>query len=145
MPISRVPILYVRVDLCLLIGSLFCLACKGFARKYNLGVHIRTHDKGAPKLFGCWVCHRGFDRKHDRARHLKNIHKIPKSSLSAPSAFSRRFDITPDLPQAQYRTTAVGGEEQLPAMLLPHPGSFSDAGLEDLTAHWGHATWLQGV
>jgi hypothetical protein len=89
----------------------------------------------------CNTCGRPFTRKHDLHRHCETIHKNRMSS-SASSASSRRFDLRPDLPQ--YRTTTVSGDEQLASSSL-HPGLFSDGGMEDLTARWEYATWLQGA
>ena len=63
-------------------------------------------------------------------------------SLASKRVSSRRFDLKPDLPQ--YRTTTVSGDERLASSSL-HPGLFSDGGMEDLTARWKYATWLQGA
>jgi hypothetical protein len=59
---------------------------------------------------------------------------------------SRRFDGRPDL--SQYRNTTVSGDEQLTSPVSSlHPGTISATGpqVEDLTACWDDATWLQGV
>lgn len=46
-----------------------------FARKYNLDQHIKTHDSGRDRAFGCQFCNRQFSRKHDLQRHAESVHK----------------------------------------------------------------------
>ncbi|KAI7857634.1 hypothetical protein BDC45DRAFT_405545, partial [Circinella umbellata] len=52
-----------------------CDICKlKFSRRYNLGTHVKTHDKDRQKEYMCSVCPKGFDRKHDRDRHVATVH-----------------------------------------------------------------------
>ena len=41
--------------------------------------HIRTHDKNRIKEFTCFQCQKGFDRRHDRDRHLATVHRLERS------------------------------------------------------------------
>lgn len=109
-----------------------CAFCS--ARKHNLKTHIETHYKEASKKFECSTCGRRFSRKHDLSRHSDAIHGNRMSSR-------RRFDLRGD--PLLYRTTTVSGDGQLTSPL--QPGASSATGLEDLTARWEYATWLQGA
>jgi hypothetical protein len=64
-------------------------------------------------------------------------------SSSAYSVSNRRFERRSDLPQAQYHTTTVSGDERLTSS--HHPGSFPATGVEGLMVCWEDATWLQGA
>ncbi|CAO3592429.1 unnamed protein product [Absidia cylindrospora] len=53
-----------------------CPICRRkFSRRYNLNTHIRTHNINRIKEFECGVCGFGFDRKHDRDRHMISVHR----------------------------------------------------------------------
>ncbi|KAI9312333.1 hypothetical protein BX666DRAFT_1820926, partial [Dichotomocladium elegans] len=45
-----------------------------FNRRYNLGTHIKTHNKDRIKAYACNICTKGFDRRHDRERHIATVH-----------------------------------------------------------------------
>ncbi|KAI9282765.1 hypothetical protein BY458DRAFT_411376, partial [Sporodiniella umbellata] len=52
-----------------------CPVCSAtFDRRYNLGTHIKTHDKNRKKAFECSLCTKTFDRKHDLSRHISTVH-----------------------------------------------------------------------
>ncbi|KAI7890743.1 uncharacterized protein EV154DRAFT_564013 [Mucor mucedo] len=44
-------------------------------RKYNLETHMVLHNPNRKKKYQCTNCGRGFDRKADVKRHIKNVHK----------------------------------------------------------------------
>lgn len=53
-----------------------CPTChRQFNRRYNLGTHMKTHDKHRYRPFGCPECPKRFDRKHDRKRHIQTVHR----------------------------------------------------------------------
>ncbi|GAA5816297.1 hypothetical protein MFLAVUS_009823 [Mucor flavus] len=60
-------------------------------RKYNLTTHIKTHDKKRVKEFTCSQCQKGFDRRHDRNRHLATVHRLERAHVCnhCPAHFSR--------------------------------------------------------
>ncbi|KAI8386830.1 hypothetical protein BD560DRAFT_382923 [Blakeslea trispora] len=70
-----------------------CEQCNAtFNRRYNLGTHIKTHDKNRVKDFACKLCQKPFDRKHDLSRHVATVHngeRAHKCSLCT-STFSRK-------------------------------------------------------
>ncbi|KAI7885389.1 hypothetical protein K492DRAFT_171895 [Lichtheimia hyalospora FSU 10163] len=56
-----------------------CPTChRQFNRRYNLGTHIKTHDKKRHRPFPCSECPKRFDRKHDRKRHVQTVHRGEK-------------------------------------------------------------------
>ncbi|KAI9476385.1 MAG: hypothetical protein EXX96DRAFT_527640 [Benjaminiella poitrasii] len=61
-------------------------------RRYNLMTHIKTHDKARLKEFGCTICEKRFDRRHDRDRHLATVHRGERSFVCSDckTHFSRR-------------------------------------------------------
>ncbi|KAI8975473.1 hypothetical protein BDF20DRAFT_914398 [Mycotypha africana] len=61
-------------------------------RRYNLNTHIKTHDKNRTKDFPCPQCHKAFDRRHDRDRHLATVHRGERSfsCKHCKNHFSRR-------------------------------------------------------
>ncbi|KAL9556811.1 hypothetical protein MBANPS3_001709 [Mucor bainieri] len=63
-----------------------------FNRRYNLGTHIKTHDKNRRKDFPCHLCQKFFDRKHDLTRHISTVHNGERAYACAecPSTFSRK-------------------------------------------------------
>jgi hypothetical protein len=63
-----------------------------FNRRYNLGTHIKTHDKNRSKDFACHLCKKPFDRKHDLTRHIATVHNHERaySCKECSSAFSRK-------------------------------------------------------
>lgn len=70
-----------------------CPICKSrFSRRYNLGTHMKTHDKNRQKEFICSTCHKGFDRKHDRERHIATVHRGERqfACLDCTQSFSRK-------------------------------------------------------
>ncbi|KAI8370868.1 hypothetical protein EDC96DRAFT_502639 [Choanephora cucurbitarum] len=70
-----------------------CDQCNAtFNRRYNLGTHIKTHDKNRVKDFACTLCQKPFDRKHDLSRHVATVHngeRAHKCSVCT-STFSRK-------------------------------------------------------
>ncbi|KAI8387026.1 hypothetical protein BD560DRAFT_486572 [Blakeslea trispora] len=71
----------------------YCHLCDHVSkRRYNLGTHIKTHDKSRVKEFGCPQCNKAFDRRHDRDRHLATVHRGERSYACSHCAthFSRR-------------------------------------------------------
>lgn len=62
------------------------------SRSYNLTTHIKTHDRDRVKEFGCSLCKKRFDRRHDRERHLASVHRNERSFTCQHCAvsFSRR-------------------------------------------------------
>lgn len=60
-------------------------------RKYNLTTHIKTHDRNRVKEFLCSQCQKGFDRRHDRNRHLATVHRLERAHVCnhCPAHFSR--------------------------------------------------------
>ncbi|KAI8365499.1 hypothetical protein EDC96DRAFT_443512 [Choanephora cucurbitarum] len=71
----------------------YCHLCDHVSkRRYNLGTHIKTHDKSRVKEFGCPQCPKAFDRRHDRDRHLATVHRGERSYACSHCAthFSRR-------------------------------------------------------
>ncbi|KAF7723633.1 hypothetical protein EC973_001775 [Apophysomyces ossiformis] len=74
-----------------------CPVCKSkFSRRYNLGTHVKTHDKNRQKSFSCYLCPKAFDRKHDCDRHISTVHHGERSFSCAecPSTFSRKDALT---------------------------------------------------
>lgn len=70
-----------------------CTVCqRGFSRRYNLGTHIKTHNKNRSKPFGCHLCTKSFDRKHDCERHVSTVHMGERLFTCKPCnvSFSRR-------------------------------------------------------
>lgn len=70
-----------------------CDVCqRGFTRRYNLGTHVKTHDKNRIKPFACSLCPKTFDRKHDCERHISTVHMGERLFTCAPCnvSFSRR-------------------------------------------------------
>ncbi|CAO3593504.1 unnamed protein product [Absidia cylindrospora] len=70
-----------------------CPVCdRGFNRRYNLGTHIKTHNKDRLKPFACDLCPKSFDRKHDCERHVSTVHRGERLFTCHPCAvsFSRR-------------------------------------------------------
>ncbi|CAO3646258.1 unnamed protein product [Cunninghamella blakesleeana] len=70
-----------------------CDIChRGFSRRYNLGTHIKTHDKNRVKPFACYLCPKSFDRKHDCERHISTVHMGERLFTCTPCniSFSRR-------------------------------------------------------
>ncbi|KAI9303442.1 hypothetical protein BJ944DRAFT_137936, partial [Cunninghamella echinulata] len=65
---------------------------RGFTRRYNLGTHVKTHDKNRVKPFACSLCPKTFDRKHDCERHISTVHMGERLFTCAPCnvSFSRR-------------------------------------------------------
>ncbi|CEP07506.1 hypothetical protein [Parasitella parasitica] len=63
-----------------------------FNRRYNLGTHIKTHDKNRRKDFSCHLCQKFFDRKHDLTRHISTVHNGERAyaCIECPSTFSRK-------------------------------------------------------
>lgn len=63
-----------------------------FNRRYNLGTHIKTHDKNRSKDFSCHLCMKPFDRKHDLTRHIATVHNGERaySCTQCTSTFSRK-------------------------------------------------------
>ncbi|KAF1802093.1 hypothetical protein V8B55DRAFT_1476929 [Mucor lusitanicus] len=63
-----------------------------FNRRYNLGTHIKTHDKNRRKDFPCHLCQKFFDRKHDLTRHISTVHNGERAYACSecPSTFSRK-------------------------------------------------------
>ncbi|KAI7867138.1 hypothetical protein BDF14DRAFT_1688831, partial [Spinellus fusiger] len=63
-----------------------------FSRRYNLGTHIKTHSKDRQKDFTCFICTKGFDRKHDCDRHIATVHLGERSyaCTHCTSSFSRK-------------------------------------------------------
>ncbi|KAI8364776.1 uncharacterized protein BYT42DRAFT_472977, partial [Radiomyces spectabilis] len=52
-----------------------CPVCLNrFSRRYNLGTHIKTHDRNRMKQYACHICSKSFDRKHDCERHISTVH-----------------------------------------------------------------------
>ncbi|GAA5804131.1 hypothetical protein HPULCUR_009617 [Helicostylum pulchrum] len=60
-------------------------------RKYNLTTHMKTHDNNRVKEFICSQCQKGFDRRHDRNRHLATVHRLERAHVCnhCPAHFSR--------------------------------------------------------
>lgn len=53
-----------------------CSTChRQFNRRYNLGTHMKTHDKNRHRPYACPECPKRFDRKHDRKRHIQTVHR----------------------------------------------------------------------
>ncbi|KAI8146936.1 hypothetical protein BJV82DRAFT_597100 [Fennellomyces sp. T-0311] len=74
-----------------------CTICSAkFNRRYNLGTHIKTHDKNRTKEYACNVCPKSFDRKHDRDRHIATVHNGERSYACSrcPASFSRKDALT---------------------------------------------------
>lgn len=46
-----------------------------FTRRYNMKTHLIVHDDVKVKDFICSICTKGFTRKHDLTRHIKNRHE----------------------------------------------------------------------
>lgn len=70
-----------------------CPQCSAtFDRRYNLGTHIKTHDKNRKKDFECRLCAKTFDRKHDLTRHVSTVHNGERAFTceSCSSTFSRK-------------------------------------------------------
>ncbi|KAI8342070.1 hypothetical protein BC941DRAFT_415283 [Chlamydoabsidia padenii] len=70
-----------------------CPICRRkFSRRYNLNTHIRTHNANRIKEFNCDHCGAGFDRKHDRERHISSVHLGNRSysCTGCDATFSRR-------------------------------------------------------
>ncbi|ORX45082.1 hypothetical protein DM01DRAFT_1340165 [Hesseltinella vesiculosa] len=70
-----------------------CPLCdRTFRRRYNLGTHIRTHNKERLRPYPCDMCPKTFDRKHDCARHISTVHMGERAFRCGPCkvAFSRR-------------------------------------------------------
>ncbi|KAI7903499.1 uncharacterized protein BX663DRAFT_506677 [Cokeromyces recurvatus] len=70
-----------------------CHICQAmFNRRYNLGTHIKTHDKNRNKEFTCSICQKSFDRKHDMTRHVATVHKGERAFRCkyCTSSFSRK-------------------------------------------------------
>lgn len=63
-----------------------------FNRRYNLGTHIKTHDKNRSKDYACHLCLKPFDRKHDLTRHIATVHNGERaySCTECTSTFSRK-------------------------------------------------------
>jgi uncharacterized C2H2 Zn-finger protein len=63
-----------------------------FNRRYNLGTHIKTHDKNRSKDFACHLCLKPFDRKHDLTRHVATVHNGERAynCNTCTSTFSRK-------------------------------------------------------
>ncbi|CAO3614088.1 unnamed protein product [Mucor hiemalis] len=63
-----------------------------FNRRYNLGTHIKTHDKNRSKDYSCHLCMKPFDRKHDLTRHIATVHNGERaySCTECTSTFSRK-------------------------------------------------------
>ncbi|KAI8992602.1 hypothetical protein BDB01DRAFT_778998 [Pilobolus umbonatus] len=61
-------------------------------RRYNLTTHMKTHDRNRIKEFACSQCHKCFDRRHDRDRHLATVHRGERSYVCTHCSthFSRR-------------------------------------------------------
>lgn len=70
-----------------------CEICHAtFNRRYNLGTHIKTHDKNRRKDFPCRLCQKFFDRKHDLTRHVSTVHNGERAYAcgECSSTFSRK-------------------------------------------------------
>lgn len=70
-----------------------CSVCNAtFNRRFNLGTHIKTHDKNRKKDFACNLCIKTFDRKHDLTRHVATVHNGERafSCSECTSTFSRK-------------------------------------------------------
>ncbi|KAI7875917.1 hypothetical protein K492DRAFT_172970 [Lichtheimia hyalospora FSU 10163] len=79
-----------------------CPICKTcFNRRYNLGTHIKTHDKNRKKEFECTLCPKSFDRRHDRDRHIATVHLGERSYACGrcQAAFSRKDALTRHIDQ----------------------------------------------
>ncbi|KAI8988138.1 hypothetical protein BDF20DRAFT_790357, partial [Mycotypha africana] len=63
-----------------------------FSRRYNLGTHVKTHNKNRAKSFSCHLCDKTFDRKHDLSRHISTVHNGERAFACAEcsSTFSRK-------------------------------------------------------
>jgi hypothetical protein len=63
-----------------------------FNRRYNLGTHVKTHDKNRNKDFECHLCKKPFDRKHDLTRHIATVHNHERAygCKQCSSTFSRK-------------------------------------------------------
>lgn len=63
-----------------------------FNRRYNLGTHVKTHDKNRRKDFPCHLCQKFFDRKHDLTRHISTVHNGERAYAcnECTSTFSRK-------------------------------------------------------
>ncbi|KAI8071654.1 hypothetical protein BC940DRAFT_293369 [Gongronella butleri] len=74
-------------------GQYLCPLCnRTFRRRYNLGTHLRTHNRERVKPYPCNMCNKAFDRKHDCERHISTVHMGERLFRCAPckAAFSRR-------------------------------------------------------
>ncbi|KAG0170235.1 hypothetical protein DFQ28_005047 [Apophysomyces sp. BC1034] len=74
-----------------------CPVCQSkFSRRYNLGTHIKTHDKQRQKNHSCYLCNKAFDRKHDCDRHISTVHHGERSFScnECSSTFSRKDALT---------------------------------------------------
>jgi uncharacterized Zn-finger protein len=60
--------------------SFSCDQCNAkFTRKYNLNIHMRSHNAPNQKQFACSSCGKEFARLGDRTRHQSTFHSAPKS------------------------------------------------------------------
>lgn len=71
-----------------------CEICHAkFSRRYNLGTHVKTHNKNRSKDFACTTCNKSFDRKHDLTRHVSTVHNGERAfGCSDCSSFFSRKD-----------------------------------------------------
>ncbi|SAM08695.1 hypothetical protein [Absidia glauca] len=70
-----------------------CHICdRSFNRRFNLGTHIKTHNKDRKKPFACHLCSKSFDRKHDCERHVSTVHMGERlfTCEACQVSFSRR-------------------------------------------------------
>lgn len=67
-----------------------CNVCgRVFSRRFNLNVHMQTHDPDRARPFKCEECGAAFPRMQDLERH-QSIHAEPEYSCSCGKSFVRR-------------------------------------------------------
>lgn len=101
-----------------------CPLCKQFFS--NLATHKSTHLKPGLRPHVCDICHRGFLRLNDLARHVKRHWKETGSTAGAfQCPFATFQQLQAHLPQPQTEGQLLGDEE-LELLHLCHPtGVFS--------------------